>query len=133
MPCSAALDRYPRASHPPPATRLVPRRVGRRHPERTRTRRGRTPAHARTHARAATRTTDRRTGCQPYHLRRVKAAFCERDWRSTHRSSEVYPEHHSWDARYTPTRACSTPPTPANPALAHNLTTPTAPRTDGQR
>jgi hypothetical protein len=32
------------------------------------------------------------------HLRRVEAAFWERDWRSAHRGSGVYPEHHLWDA-----------------------------------
>ncbi|SCE83962.1 hypothetical protein GA0074695_1517 [Micromonospora viridifaciens] len=32
------------------------------------------------------------------HLRRVEAGFWQRDWRSAHRGSGVYPEHHLWDA-----------------------------------
>lgn len=32
------------------------------------------------------------------HLRRVEAGFWERDWRSAHRGSGVYPESHLWDA-----------------------------------
>jgi hypothetical protein len=32
------------------------------------------------------------------HLRRVEADFWERDWRSAHRGSGVYPERHLWDA-----------------------------------
>jgi hypothetical protein len=32
------------------------------------------------------------------HLRRVEAGFWERDWRSAHRGSGVYPEGHLWDA-----------------------------------
>ncbi len=32
------------------------------------------------------------------HLRRVEAGFWERDWRSAHRGSAVYPENHLWDA-----------------------------------
>jgi hypothetical protein len=32
------------------------------------------------------------------HLRRVEADFWEPDWRSAHRGSGVYPEHHLWDA-----------------------------------
>ncbi len=32
------------------------------------------------------------------HMRRVEAGFWERDWRSAHRGSAVYPENHLWDA-----------------------------------
>jgi hypothetical protein len=32
------------------------------------------------------------------HLQRVEGGYWERDWRSTHRGSGVYPENHLWDA-----------------------------------
>lgn len=32
------------------------------------------------------------------HLRRVEAGFWEREWRSAHKGSGVYPEKHLWDA-----------------------------------
>jgi hypothetical protein len=32
------------------------------------------------------------------HLQRVEAGYWERDWRTTHRGSGVYPENHLWDA-----------------------------------
>ena len=34
------------------------------------------------------------------HLRRVEAQFWERDWRSAHRGSGIYPESHLWDATH---------------------------------
>lgn len=32
------------------------------------------------------------------HLRRVEAAYWDRDWRNSHRGSGIYPENHIWDA-----------------------------------
>ena len=32
------------------------------------------------------------------HLRRLEAAYWERDWRVAHRGSGVHPENHLWDA-----------------------------------
>ncbi|NEE00058.1 DUF7711 family protein [Phytoactinopolyspora halotolerans] len=36
--------------------------------------------------------------CGEAHLRRVKDSYWERGWRSEHRGSGYYPEHHLWDA-----------------------------------